>query len=759
MIKKIIIPAIVLTVCHLFAINTYAQVPCTISGGVQASVVNIDSEELLISFSPNSTRVKGVKGGWAPACSRAQLIKDLDITVTGTIDELGLEVWKIRADLMDILGVMDFLRTQPCVESVQPNFLYTIDATPNDPGYSIFQTNLQGDGCNSIGAEAAWNVRTGDANRVVGVLDTGIDWQHPDLAANMWVNTAELNGTTGVDDDGNGYIDDIHGYNFADDNANPYDDYTDAEGDNVGHGTHMAGIIGAVGNNGIGISGINWDVQLMALKCFDNNGVGRTSDIVQAIYYSLDKGVQLTNNSWGGVECDGALYLAIEDAGDAGQLFVTSAGNGSNDIDANDYLPAGYGLDNIMTVMASDDADQASSNHGATKVDIAAPGVGIASTAPINSYRIGSGASMATAHVTGAAVLVWAENLSDSNLTVKDKIMCRADYSDDLDNASSGRLDVGNVVDYGSHIDFNIVFDCDSEATVNVSYDARSCNALGGGLGSLNNLNSNSFSVASHSWDFGNGQTSNNENGTGYFSASGATSICLDITDQCGYTSTLCKTKNIDVPELELDYETTAPYMFGSYRTNVYLCGGTAPFSYAWLYGSGQHAIIDQRHYRVQHNNSSAFSFRLIDSEGRVFEYVYDPALAKTTGEGGSFEEVTVNASELEQVNTSELEQDGDKNTTLNNATKTELASNLSYKLYPNPAHNVFNLEYDLKNSGMVSAVLFDASGRAIDQLINDTQLAGKQNHQFDIQDLKSGVYFIKVNTPDGQFSQKLSRL
>ncbi len=295
------------------------------------------------------------------------------------------------------------------VEYVEPNFLVSINRTANDPLNSelwgLHNTGQTG-GTEDIDIDApeAWDITTGSASVVVGIVDTGVNYLHPDLQGNMWVNPNEISGN-GIDDDGNGVVDDIYGYNAVTQGGNPLDDH--------GHGSHTAGTIGARGNDARGVSGLNWNVKIMALKFLNASGSGTTADAISAIEYAVamrHSGVNLRvlNNSWGGGGFSQALEDAIQAASDAGILFVAASGNSSEDNDASPTYPANYELPNIVSVAAVDyHGNLASfSNYGATTVDLAAPGVDILSTVLGDSYASYSGTSMATPHVTAVAALV-----------------------------------------------------------------------------------------------------------------------------------------------------------------------------------------------------------------------------------------------------------------------------------------------------------------------------------------------------------------
>ncbi|KAH8738804.1 subtilisin-like serine protease [Cryptosporidium ryanae] len=244
---------------------------------------------------------------------------------------------------------------------------------------------------------------------IVAVIDTGVDYTHPDLVENMWINERELYGRPGVDDDLNGYVDDIYGYDFANNKGTPIDD--------EGHGTHCAGTIAAKGNNNEGISGINWNgVKIMALKFLRGNGVGFLSDSVKAINYAIKMGAHVLSNSWGGGSFSQATYDAIKRSMDKNMLFVVAAGNDRNNNDIRPTYPSAYQLPNVLSVAAIDIYGRLGvfSNYGHRSVDIAAPGVDILSTSSNKGYKRLSGTSMACPFVSGAAALLYA---FDPNMT------------------------------------------------------------------------------------------------------------------------------------------------------------------------------------------------------------------------------------------------------------------------------------------------------------------------------------------------------
>ena len=349
------------------------------------------------------------------------------------------------------------LAADAAVEFVEPNFTYTHQATASDPYYT--NGSLWGmygavtSPANQFGsnAAAAWAAgKTGLAGVYVGVIDEGIQFDHPDLNGQVWTNP--LDPVDGIDNDNNGYIDDVHGWDFAGNDNTIYDGGTRGGVDD--HGTHVAGTIAARANTA-GVVGVNWNVTLISGKFLGRNG-GTTANAIKALDYFTalkQRGLNIvaTNNSWGGGGYSQALYDAIQRSNNAGILFIAAAGNGGRDgvgdnTDAAPHYPAAYTNGNIISVAAitSSGAKAGYSNYGATSVDIGAPGSGIYSTTAYNSYASYSGTSMATPHVTGAVALYASVKPGSSAAQMKSAILSSAVPTPSMDGkcVTKGRLDV-----------------------------------------------------------------------------------------------------------------------------------------------------------------------------------------------------------------------------------------------------------------------------------------------------------------------------
>ena len=417
-----------------------------------------------VAKTPNTILVKYSRGQSSNHIAAAHA--KVGGTVLKSYDIIPWQLVKLPAGMTAAQGVAKY-KTLPGVLAVEANTQWSIDASPRNtaklpvprsikPGISTIAESVAitpNDprfidlwGMTKIQAPTAWNTSTGSREVVVAILDTGIDYNHPDLAANLWSNPLEIAGN-GIDDDGNGYIDDIFGINAITGSGDPLDDHN--------HGSHVAGTIGAVGANGIGVVGVNWQVSIMALKGFNASGSGSTDDFIESYQYMLAmkaRGVNIraVNNSWGGSSFSQALMDAISAAGTAGIVSCCAAGNTNTDTDANVYYPAGYNVPSVIAVAASDINDNRASfsNYGATTVDLAAPGVDITSTIRNNAYQSMNGTSMATPHVAGAIALLASTAPSLTPIELINQLLTTVDVLPNWSGVTltGGRLNLARAI-------------------------------------------------------------------------------------------------------------------------------------------------------------------------------------------------------------------------------------------------------------------------------------------------------------------------
>lgn len=370
--------------------------------------------EYIVRLKPNVMEMK-----------RSTLSSSLGAYVKSYIPSQNIVVVK-RAMFESTLSGVKALALNPLVDIAEPNYIYRANRVSDDPmmGQLWGLKNLgQKDSSGKvgvagmdIGVEQAWDITTGSDKVIVAVIDTGVDFNHPDLVENLWSNEAELKGAAGVDDDNNGVIDDIHGFNAITGNGNANDDQ--------GHGSHCAGTIGAKGNDGKGIVGVNWDVKIMAVKFLDANGSGTLENALKAIDYATKMGAKVMSNSWGGGGFSQTLFDSIKRSNEAGAIFIAAAGNESNNNDTTPSYPATYDVPNIISVAAIDNqgAKASFSSYGKRTVHIGAPGVNIYSSTG-GAYDSWSGTSMATPHVSGVAALVWANEPNLTAIELKQRLL------------------------------------------------------------------------------------------------------------------------------------------------------------------------------------------------------------------------------------------------------------------------------------------------------------------------------------------------
>jgi subtilisin family serine protease len=409
-----------------------------------------DPSSLLIKFKDPKNKVR-----------KEQLLQRFGGVVTHTFTSSQADVVKFarlrkNRTVAEIAHVLS--QQGNVVEYVEANSIVRADKLPDDPKlpelYGMNNTGQGGGAADAdIDAPEAWDVTTGSKKVVVAIIDTGFNYLHPDLAPNAYTNPGESGTdssgadktTNGIDDDGNGFVDDFRGWDFVNNDNDPMDD------NGYSHGSHCGGTIGGHGNDGFGVVGVSWDVSMLGVKFLNAAGSGNLEDAIKSIEYATLLKVDIMNNSWGGGGFSQPMFDAIEASNAKNILFVAAAGNSGVDADLNPHYPSSYTNDNIVSVAATDKSDTLASfsNFGITTVDLSAPGVDIISAGEDDTFRSLSGTSMATPHVAGAAALIKTLYPNIPVAQVRTRLLNGVDRIEKLRGvvASGGRMNVANSLE------------------------------------------------------------------------------------------------------------------------------------------------------------------------------------------------------------------------------------------------------------------------------------------------------------------------
>jgi len=538
--------------------------------------------------------------------SRARSLRSAGLVATAQFPLVpGLTLAQATPGLT-INQTLENLSQDANVAYAEPDYIVTINATPNDTDFGL-QWGLNNNNDADIDAPEAWDIGTGNNSVVVAVIDSGVDYNHPDLTNQIWSNPNEIPGN-GRDDDGNGFVDDVRGWDFADNDNNPIDEHN--------HGTHVAGVIGAQTNNARGIAGINWNVQIMALKFMNAQGAGSTSAAIQAIDYAVANGAMVSNNSWGGGGFSQALFDAIQAANQRNHLFIAAAGNDGANTDTTAHYPSSYNLPNIISVAATDQQDRLAtfSNFGSRTVDLAAPGFQIHSTIRNGQYQAFSGTSMASPFVAGVAGLLLGQN---STLTVSELKAAILDNADPI-GALSGRVLTGGRLNAFNSITgitagapttpvTPVVIGTPTATTLTIG-DTLQLSATGGD--------------GAYTW------TSQNPNraridSTGLLTATASGSARVIATDGTGLvSSTLVLNINVPASATLVLNPANLTQMGLNAITQISVSGGTTP--YTWSSSDSTVASLaptaDTSRASITANNAGSFRITITDAVGAVID-------------------------------------------------------------------------------------------------------------------------------------------
>ena len=444
-----------LTPCDVVQRSRYPRVYGWVAFVVLAVLTNVSfaigqdrvlvtrGKEIVVSYKP--TRQSSSVGAYAVAHLRLPsdlAVRDLmaqdRVAVVSSKAEVRIEsAGPVEVDTADIerecARILEANRGVPL--HCEANVTRFISKTPNDPSLAQLY------GLTRMEANSAWDVTTGSAGVIVAIVDTGVYYNHSDLISNIAINRGETPNNN-IDDDGNGYIDDYFGYDFFAGDGDPVDEN--------GHGTHCAGIVGASGDNGTGVVGINWQVGILPVRALGPRGGGTDADVAAGVQYAVDRGASVISLSLGGPSSSTVLENAIQYARDAGVLVVAASGNESDNTDIFPTYPANSPLENVVAVAATDSSDKlaAFSNYGAGSVHVAAPGAGIVSTYLADQFVTMSGTSMATPYVAGLAALMKSANPTLGYAALKYALMISSDPIADLQDkvVANGRVNAYRAV-------------------------------------------------------------------------------------------------------------------------------------------------------------------------------------------------------------------------------------------------------------------------------------------------------------------------
>lgn len=430
----------------------------------------------------------------------------------------------------EVISALSWYRQSRLIQYAEPDYALSAALSPNDPNYAggdlwfLHNTGQNGGVADAdIDAPEGWDIQNNASNVIVAVIDSGVRYTHQDLAANMWINPGEIPGN-GIDDDGNGFVDDVHGINVKTNSANsgnPADDF--------GHGTQVAGVIGGIGGNGLGGLGVAWRVQLMACRYQDSSGQGFVSDAVQSFEYAREKGANIINASFVTASYSSTLYDAIKACRDADILVVAAAGNDTSNNDSSPRYPASYDLDNIIAVAATTRTDGWAnfSNFGTNSVDLAAPGSGIFTTAneSDSSYATVNGTSFSAPIVAGALALLKVHAPAESYRQLINRLFAGVDGLPSLVGkcATGGRLNLRNSLALEVVAGFSV-----GSATI----------ALGD---AVQFTDVSSGTITNWSWSFGDGGHSSEANPAHDYLTNGEFLVSLTVTDNLARSSQYAK--------------------------------------------------------------------------------------------------------------------------------------------------------------------------------------------------------------------------